>query len=108
MYVIQIILSAFFHTIYKPIFLQGGRFYFIEHIQEWDRSSHGYRWILQHILTWFKIWPFLFEGCNLNRNPLPFIQSVGFSDVQYERLYAPMPAKVFMIASPHLKGIATK
>ncbi|XP_037773694.1 methyltransferase-like protein 7A [Penaeus monodon] len=92
----------------KRVLVPGGKFYFIEHIQEWDRSSHGYRWFIQNLLTWSKIWPFFFEGCNLNRNPLPFIQSVGFADVQYERLYAPMPAKVFMVASPHVRGIATK
>lgn len=90
------------------LLLQGGKYIFVEHVKEWDKKNHWMRHHLQNILSWTGFWPFTFDGCYLNRNPLPIIEAVGFSDVTVERDYAPMPAAFMMVASPHLKGVATK
>ncbi|XP_071521394.1 thiol S-methyltransferase TMT1B-like, partial [Panulirus ornatus] len=92
----------------KRVLVPGGRYFFIEHIQEWDQRKHRIRYYLQNILTWFGIWSFFFDGCCLNRNPLPVINAVGFTDVSFEKLYAPVPVAFMTIVSPHLRGIATK
>ncbi|KAK4309558.1 hypothetical protein Pmani_018821 [Petrolisthes manimaculis] len=91
----------------KRVLVPGGRYYFMEHIKEWDMKQHWFRLFLQHTLSLF-LWPFLFDGCILNRDPVPIIEAVGFTKVQTKHLYAPMPMKVFTLASPHVKGVATK
>lgn len=90
------------------ILFQGGKYIFVEHVQEWDKKSHSTRRFLQSFLTYTGLWPFLFDGCHLNRNPLPVIEAVGFSNVSMEQQYAPMPAFFMVVATPHLKGVATK
>ncbi|XP_045594755.2 thiol S-methyltransferase TMT1B [Procambarus clarkii] len=92
----------------QRILVPGGKFFFLEHIQEWDLKKHWMRRHLQSMLTWLGIWPFVFDGCCLNRDPLPIINTIGFSNVCAERLYAPIPVAFMKVVSPHLRGIATK
>lgn len=86
----------------------GGKFVFMEHVREWDTKKYGHRLFIQNFLTWSRLWPFLFEGCCLNRDPLPAIKASGFSEVQAEYFYAPIVYKVMQFVSPHLIGVATK
>ncbi|CAL4120878.1 unnamed protein product, partial [Meganyctiphanes norvegica] len=91
----------------KRVLVPGGKFFFMEHIQEWDNEAHRTRRRIQTIFTRTGFWPFLFDGCHLNRDPLSAIQSSGFSNVDHKRFYAPIPLKFFLVVSPHLTGVAT-
>lgn len=95
-------ISTSFHS-------QGGKFYFMEHIAEFDLKKNWLRRKLQHVLThWIPVWPFIFDGCCLDRDTLPAIQQAGFSSVHAQKYYAPVPNFLFEIESPNLKGVATK
>lgn len=88
---------------------QGGKFYFMEHIAEFDLKKHWLRRKLQHVFThWIPVWPFIFDGCCLDRETLPAIQQAGFSSVHAQKYHAPVPNFIFEIESPNLKGVATK
>ncbi|KAK4303936.1 hypothetical protein Pmani_024090 [Petrolisthes manimaculis] len=87
----------------------GGKFYFMEHIVEFDVKKHWWRRQMQDIFThWLPVWPIVFDGCQLNRDMLPDIQKAGFSKVEAEKYYAPVPHWVFDPERPNLKGVATK
>ncbi|KAG0726208.1 Methyltransferase-like protein 7A [Chionoecetes opilio] len=86
----------------------GGRFYFFEHIAEFNTEQHGTRRKIQEILTWTGIWPLLFDGCMLNRDMLADIQKAGFSKVQAQRFYSPIDHIVFQLVKPSIKGVAEK
>ncbi|XP_066946988.1 thiol S-methyltransferase TMT1A-like [Macrobrachium rosenbergii] len=92
----------------KRVLVPGGKFLFMEHVHEWDTKTYRARRIIQSLLTVTRIWPFLFEGCILNRDPLPLIRAAGFSQVKAEYLYAPILCTVFKVGSPHVIGEATK
>lgn len=86
----------------------GGRFYFFEHIAEFDTERHGTRRRFQEILTTLGIWQFIFDGCELNRDFLVDIQQAGFSKVQAQRFYSAIEHPVFQLVKPSLKGVAEK
>lgn len=93
----------------KRVLAPGGKFYFMEHITEFDLDKHAFRRKLQHVFThYIPVWPFIFDGCVLDRDPLPNIEKVGFSKVEAERYYAPVPNVLFDPEKPNLKGVATK
>lgn len=89
------------------VLVPGGKFYFMEHIREFDGEKHGIRQKLQDFLTISRIWPFLLDGCCLNRDMLPAIKAAGFTKVNAEHFYAPMEG-IMQLIKPHLKGIAEK
>lgn len=80
----------------------------MEHIKDFDSEKHGKRQKIQEFLTVSGIWPFLFDGCCLNRDMFPAIQAAGFSKVDGERFYAPVDHIIFQLIKPHLKGVAEK
>ncbi|KAK8394121.1 hypothetical protein O3P69_006365 [Scylla paramamosain] len=86
----------------------GGKFYFYEHISEFDTERHGTRRRIQEFLTATGIWPFIFDNCMLNRDMLADIQQAGFSKVQAQRFYSPIDHFVFQLVKPSLKGVAEK
>ncbi|XP_063606092.1 thiol S-methyltransferase TMT1A-like [Penaeus indicus] len=90
------------------VLVPGGKFYFLEHIREFDSENHGTRQKIQDLLTRIGLWPFLFDGCCLNRDMLPVIEAAGFSKVNGERFYAPVNSFFFQLIKPHLKGTAEK
>ena len=90
------------------LLFQGGKFYAMEHIKEFDPSKHWVRSILQECLTITGISRFLFDGCCFNRDVLPNIECAGFSKVEGERYYAPMTKLLVWLVKPHLKVIAVK
>lgn len=92
----------------KRVLVPGGKYIFVEHVQDWDKKNQRFRRFLQNFLSISGFWPFAFDGCYLNRNPLPVIDAVGFSNVSSTQEYAPMPAWWMMVAQPHLRGVATK
>ncbi|XP_068249229.1 thiol S-methyltransferase TMT1A-like [Palaemon carinicauda] len=90
------------------VLVPGGKFLFMEHIREWDTKKYRARRFMQSLLTITRIWPFLFEGCSLDRDPLPIIKEAGFSQVEEEHFYAPILYTVMELCSPHVIGEATK
>uniref|UniRef100_A0A2P2I1Y4 Methyltransferase-like protein 7A n=1 Tax=Hirondellea gigas TaxID=1518452 RepID=A0A2P2I1Y4_9CRUS len=92
----------------RRVLVPGGKLFFVEHIREWDGEAHGYRMILQDILTILRLWPILFDGCELNRETLQDIESAGFSEVNAEKKYGPIDYSVFQVFNSHLIGSATK
>ncbi|KAK7076875.1 Methyltransferase domain [Halocaridina rubra] len=92
----------------KRVLVPGGKFYFLEHVREWDTKKYRHRQIIQNVLTWSRLWPFLFEGCCMDRDPLPIIRECEFASVEAEYLYAPIVYKAMNFVSPHLIGAATK
>ncbi|KAK4304457.1 hypothetical protein Pmani_023580 [Petrolisthes manimaculis] len=90
------------------VLVPGGKFYFLEHIREFEDKTHRRRQLLQDLLTYTGIWPFLFDGCHLNRDMLPAIQEAGFSKVDARRFHAPLDKLLLKLIIPHLKGVAQK
>ncbi|CAL4067237.1 unnamed protein product [Meganyctiphanes norvegica] len=98
----------------------GGKFFFIEHVRDFDSEKHGTRQKIQDFLTTFQIWPTLFDGCYLDRKTLEMVKDAGFSSVEGEHLYVPLGQLektglgpsiqnfIFQVVTPHAKGIATK
>ncbi|KAG0714960.1 Methyltransferase-like protein 7A [Chionoecetes opilio] len=92
----------------QRVLVPGGKFYFMEHIAEFDLKKYRWRRRLQDVLTyWIPVWPFIFDGCCLDRETLPAIQQAGFSSVQAQKYYAPVPNILFDPERPNLKGVAT-
>lgn len=93
----------------QRVLVPGGKFYFMEHIAEFDLKKYWWRRKLQDLFTyWIPVWPFIFDGCCLDRETLPAIQQAGFSAVHAQKYYAPIPSILFDPERPNLKGIATK
>ncbi|XP_050696019.1 putative methyltransferase-like protein 7A [Eriocheir sinensis] len=92
----------------RRVLAPGGKFYFMEHIREFDGNKHWLRRVIQDVLSRSGVWPFMFDGCNLNRDLQPPIEAAGFSKVDAEKFYAPITNFVFQVIKPHLKGVATK
>ncbi|ROT71549.1 hypothetical protein C7M84_010127 [Penaeus vannamei] len=88
--------------------IRGGKFYFFEHIREFDGERHRLRQKLQDLLTTTGIAPYFLEGCCLNKDMLPAIGAAGFSKVSAERFYAPIDNFVYQLVKPCLRGVAEK
>ncbi|XP_069181888.1 thiol S-methyltransferase TMT1B-like [Procambarus clarkii] len=86
----------------------GGKYYFCEHIKEFDTERHSTRQKIQVFLSSTGIWPFIFDGCYLTRDMLEAIQQAGFSKVQALRFHSPIDNFVFQLVKPSLKGVAEK
>ena len=88
--------------------LQGGKYYYWEHIREKE-----YFWVLfiQHLAS-YTFYDLVF-GCRLNRESDEIIKAnkAGFSKIEHERFRTP-PEKGYeylsYFHSAHAKGIATK
>ncbi|XP_045116454.1 methyltransferase-like protein 7A isoform X2 [Portunus trituberculatus] len=93
----------------QRVLVPGGKFYFMEHIVEFDLKKYWWRRKLQHVFThWIPVWPFIFDGCCLDRDTLPVIQQAGFSSVHAQKYYAPIPSMFYEPERSNMKGIATK
>ncbi|XP_068248931.1 thiol S-methyltransferase TMT1A-like [Palaemon carinicauda] len=90
------------------ILAPGGKFYFYEHIKEFNPKKHPIRSLLQTILTKTCIWPFMLDECCLDRDMLHALENAGFSKVEAERFYVEIDHFVFQIIEPSLKGVAVK
>lgn len=90
------------------VLVPGGKFYFFEHIREFDGERHRLRQKLQDLLTTTGIAPYFLEGCCLNKDMLPAIGAAGFSKVSAERFYAPIDNFVYQLVKPCLRGVAEK
>eukprot|EP00271_Cylindrocystis_brebissonii_P002810 TRINITY_DN13595_c0_g2_i1.p1 TRINITY_DN13595_c0_g2~~TRINITY_DN13595_c0_g2_i1.p1 ORF type:complete len:534 (+),score=31.06 TRINITY_DN13595_c0_g2_i1:316-1917(+) len=77
----------------------GGRFLFLEHVAAPEGTNLRR---LQAALD--PLQQFLADGCHLTRDPLPAMQSVGFSSLQTHRL----SVEGMSLLSPHLCGVAVK
>ncbi|XP_071521393.1 thiol S-methyltransferase TMT1A-like [Panulirus ornatus] len=86
----------------------GGKFYFLEHIAEFDLVKHGLRKKIQNVLDRVCVWYFIFNGCHLSRDTLAHIERTGFSSVDAQKYHAPVSSIIFDVDSPCVQGIAVK
>lgn len=88
----------------KPVFLgcvlQGGAFYFLEHVVS-DPSTWTY--FFQHVLE--RLWFFLGDGCVITRATWKDLQAAGFSDIHLKHIEA---HDVTFVIRPHIMGYAIK
>uniref|UniRef100_A0A0P4WD28 Methyltransferase type 11 domain-containing protein n=2 Tax=Scylla olivacea TaxID=85551 RepID=A0A0P4WD28_SCYOL len=99
------------HQILKQVvrvLVPGGKLYILEHIKEFNPDKYWIRSVLQEFLSVSGIWPFLFDGCCLNRDFHSALDSAGFSKVEAEKFYVPLTKLLFLMIKPHLKAIAVK
>jgi len=104
----------------KRVLVPGGKFYFLEHVREFDSKKYRLRQIVQDVLTNLRIWPTILDGCCLNRRTLEVVKNAGFSSVEGENFYVPLPGAqpkrigafikywMFKCVRSHTKGVATK
>jgi len=91
----------------KRVLASGGKFFFVEHVRDWDVKS-GTRRFFQDLLTVTGVWPFFLDGCMLNRESHLQIERAGFTTVDYDKKYAPMDSFIFQLVSPMVTGVAVK
>uniref|UniRef100_A0A2P2HWY8 Methyltransferase-like protein 7A n=1 Tax=Hirondellea gigas TaxID=1518452 RepID=A0A2P2HWY8_9CRUS len=92
----------------RRVLVPGGKLFFVEHIGEWDTKKHNFKKMFQDIFTYLRIWPYLFDGCELTRDTLKELEQAGFSKLNAKRKYAPIEHSFFQILNPHVVGNATK
>ena len=81
----------------RRVLRPGGRFVFVEHVAA-PRGS-GLRSVQRALRL---PWRLVGDGCRLDRETGPLIESAGFADVQME----PFRASLGLVA-PHIAGVAT-
>lgn len=86
------------YRVLKP----GGKLYFIEHIRQTDGSFTGW---CQDLLTNSGVWPFIGDGCCLNRSPHEVVQKAGFTEIDVR--FFDFPTWMFLIKY-QVYGWATK
>jgi ubiquinone/menaquinone biosynthesis C-methylase UbiE len=95
----------------KRVLVPGGKFYFWEHVAD-QRGTTMRR--NQDLLNY--IWPFIFDGCEVNRDLGKMIRDAGFSSCKVEPFYvncapdSPLSQRVMFnhIIGSHMRGIAVK
>ncbi|XP_068248932.1 thiol S-methyltransferase TMT1A-like isoform X1 [Palaemon carinicauda] len=90
------------------VLVPGGKFYFFEHIAEFDTARHSLRKRIQSLLTNCGLWPFLFDNCHLTRDFLDELRASGFSTLKAERFHNHITHPIFQLIQPCLKGVAEK
>ncbi|MBI4861451.1 MAG: class I SAM-dependent methyltransferase [Candidatus Riflebacteria bacterium] len=76
----------------------GGRFICIEHVAAPERSWLG--WTQRRIRP---LWRALADGCEPDRRTWEVLESAGFSGLEIERFWLPLP-----LVCPHLAAICTR
>ena len=82
----------------RRVLKHEGRLAFIEHVAA--RSGTPLRHAQNAI---HPLWSLLGDGCHPNRETLTAIQQAGFSAIDAQTFYLPIP-----IAAPHVAGYAIK
>lgn len=81
-------------------FLQGGEFYFLEHVAA---EKGTWLFLLQKIVN--PLWNFFTLGCCLQRQTWVIIEQAGFSKVDYKKFSSRIRMPV---VKPSIYGTATK
>ena len=96
----------------RRVLKHGGKFFYLEHIIGGDGS---YTKSLQKLLMMGGFWPFMADGCCLDRDTDRQVLSAGFQKVDQKKFELPIPSdspiifKMFgPILKPHVMGVATK
>ncbi|RWS24100.1 methyltransferase-like protein 7A, partial [Leptotrombidium deliense] len=92
----------------KRILVQGGKFYFFEHVgYRWRCGFRGQKEKLYRILQCLvrPLWRVWFNNCRLGYRPRPILLKAGFADVSTE--YFECKEQHFIIR-PNVIGIATR
>ena len=96
----------------RRVLKPGGKFFFMEHIAD-DESSTMF--LIQKFLMECGLWPFVFDGCNIDRATDEEMKKAGFAKIEATRYNLPINDsqpfwfKIAMkIIRRHVMGIATK
>jgi len=96
----------------KRVLKPGGKFFYLEHIIGDEGSTQR---TIQKLLMVGGFWPFMADGCCLDRATDKAIETAGFGKVEQKKFQLPIPEdtqitfKVFgPILKPHVMGVATK
>ena len=81
--------------------MQGGRFYYIEHV----RAKEG-TWVRTFQHAFNPVWRRVSDGCNITRDTGRVIEQAGFSHVEQTHFWADTIKTT--LVRPHVKGVATK
>ncbi|KAF0292965.1 Methyltransferase-like protein 7A [Amphibalanus amphitrite] len=97
----------------RRVLVPGGKFYFLEHSTH--RPGTWRHWV-QEAVTNCGLWPFLMDGCVLNKDPAPALENGGFSDLEHHTVMvvdnqmkpASATPKGVALLNPFCYGVATK
>ena len=96
----------------KRVLKPGGKFFYLEHIIGDDSSSTQ---TIQKLLMTGGFWPFMADGCCLDRSTDTAIETAGFEMVEQKKFQLPIPTdapfsfKMFgPVLKPHVMGVATR
>ncbi|XP_038608744.1 methyltransferase-like protein 7A [Tachyglossus aculeatus] len=84
----------------RRVLRTGGAFYFLEHVAAEPNTWTAF-W--QQVLA--PTWRLIFDGCDLTRETWKALERAGFSELQLQRIQAPVSWKIIR---PHIVGFAVK
>jgi hypothetical protein len=86
--------------------LQGGLYLFLEHCPD---PQDTFLCKVQNFLTATKLWPMIFDGCQLNRNAVRNVKLAQFSGIQYQYITVDREHNKFArFMRTHVIGTAVK
>ena len=97
----------------KRVLKPGGKFFYMEHIV----ADEGLLKLIQGLLMLGGFWPFMLDGCCCDRATHKVVPNAGFSHLDQNKFYLPMPEEsnnlksylsLLNIVRPHVMGVATK
>ncbi|CAG7728565.1 unnamed protein product [Allacma fusca] len=88
------------------VLVKGGRYYYLEHVMDHPDTK---RYRQQKWLTKLGIWPWIFDGCHLDREFDVQVAKAGFSEVDQKRFFINTAgSRILDIIQPHIVGVAVK
>jgi ubiquinone/menaquinone biosynthesis C-methylase UbiE len=89
------------------VLVPGGKYYFMEHVLDPNKTS--LRYLAQKILSFTRMWPLIFDGCDFKNLERVIAGSRCFTTVSMKNFYIDTKGLwVFKFLSPHVSGVATK
>lgn len=86
-------------TFNAVITLQGGAFFFIEHVAA---APSTWTFFFQHVLQ--PVWYYFVDRCHITRETWKDLEVAGFSDVKLRHIQA----NFFALVKPHIIGYSVK
>lgn len=86
-------------TFNTVITLQGGAFFFIEHVAA---APSTWAFFFQHVLQ--PVWYYFVDRCHITRETWKDLEVAGFSDVKLRHIQA----NFFALVKPHIIGYSVK